>query len=34
MKEVGSAAPATPLVYYHFVGKTGVDINVYRKVFE
>ena len=31
MKEVASAAPATPLVYYHFVGKTGVDVNVYSQ---
>jgi len=28
LAEVTSAAPNTPLVYYHFAGKTGVDFDV------
>jgi len=29
LKDIASAAPNTPLVYYHFVGKTGVDISCF-----
>lgn len=29
LRQISMAAPNTPLVYYHFVGKTGVDINCF-----
>jgi len=30
LRQISEAAPNTPLVYYHYVGKTGVDISCFE----
>ena len=29
LNELSKAAPKTPLVYYHYVDKTGVDVSIF-----
>ena len=34
LKELSDAAPNTPLVYYHYVDKTGVDVSIFDLIEE